>query len=66
MSGFLKKGNATAVEAKKVSYNNHFHGYAPENAPQVMDTLGTISEHSTAALLSHLPLLGAHIDAYPH
>jgi hypothetical protein len=41
-----------AAQAKKVLgyFNNHFHGYAPENALQMMEMLGNVTSHSTAAL----------------
>jgi uncharacterized protein YecE (DUF72 family) len=31
-------------------FNNHFHGYAPENCLQIMQMLGIVTPHSTAAL----------------
>jgi len=31
-------------------FNNHFHGYAPENALQVMQMMGIVTPHGTAAL----------------
>jgi len=31
-------------------FNNHFHGYAPENCLQIMQTIGITTEHSQAAL----------------
>ena len=31
-------------------FNNHFHGYAPENALQMMQMLGVVSSHGDAAL----------------
>jgi hypothetical protein len=31
-------------------YNNHFHGYAPENCLQIMEMLGTTTSHGAAAL----------------
>jgi len=46
------KVNETAGRAKKVLgyFNNHFHGYAPENCLQIMQTLGITTAHSQAAL----------------
>jgi len=42
----------TAGKAKKVLgyFNNHFHGYAPENCLQIMQMLGIVTPHSGAAL----------------
>ncbi len=31
-------------------FNNHFHGYAPENCLQMMEMLGIVTQHRTAAL----------------
>ena len=31
-------------------FNNHFHGYAPENCLQIIEMLGVVSPHGTAAL----------------
>ncbi|MGD0423608.1 MAG: DUF72 domain-containing protein [Candidatus Bathyarchaeia archaeon] len=46
------KINETAGRAKKVLgyFNNHFHGYAPENCLQTMQMLGITTTHSQAAL----------------
>jgi uncharacterized protein YecE (DUF72 family) len=46
------KVNETAGSAKKVLgyFNNHFHGYAPENCLQIMQMLGITTAHSQAAL----------------
>jgi len=42
----------TVVKAKKVLgyFNNHFHGYAPENSLQIMQMLGIVTPHGSAAL----------------
>jgi uncharacterized protein YecE (DUF72 family) len=49
---WVPKVNEVAAEAKKVLgyFNNHFHGYAPENALQMMEMLGNVTSHSSAAL----------------
>jgi uncharacterized protein YecE (DUF72 family) len=49
---WVPKVNKVAAEAKKVVgyFNNHFHGYAPENALQMMEMLGSVTSHSSAAL----------------
>jgi len=41
-----------AGKARKVLgyFNNHFHGYAPENCLQTMQMLGIVTPHATAAL----------------
>jgi len=46
------KVNETAGRAKRVLgyFNNHFHGYAPENCLQIMQMLGITTAHSQAAL----------------
>jgi len=50
-----------AGKAKKVFgyFNNHFHGYAPENSLQMMQMLGIVTPHGSAALqrltLSRIP-----------
>jgi uncharacterized protein YecE (DUF72 family) len=42
----------TAGKAKKVLgyFNNHFHGYAPENSLQLTQMLGIVTPHGSAAL----------------
>jgi uncharacterized protein YecE (DUF72 family) len=42
----------TAGKAKKVLgyFNNHFHGYAPENSLQMTQMLGIVTPHGSAAL----------------
>jgi uncharacterized protein YecE (DUF72 family) len=49
---WVPKVNNVAAETKKVLgyFNNHFHGYAPENALQMMEMLGNVTSHSSAAL----------------
>jgi uncharacterized protein YecE (DUF72 family) len=49
---WVPKVNKVAAQAKKVLgyFNNHFHGYAPENALQMMEMLGNVTSHSTATL----------------
>ena len=44
--------NEAAGKAKKVLgyFNNHFHGYAPENCLQIMEMVGTMTPHGSAAL----------------
>jgi uncharacterized protein YecE (DUF72 family) len=49
---WVPRVNEVAAQAKKVLgyFNNHFHGYAPENALQMMEMLGNVTSHSGAAL----------------
>jgi hypothetical protein len=49
---WVPKVNEVAAQAKKVVgyFNNHFHGYAPENALQMMEMLGNVTPHSSTAL----------------
>lgn len=49
---WVPKVRETAGKAKKVLgyFNNHFHGYAPENCLQVMQMLGIVTPHADAAL----------------
>ncbi len=49
---WIPKIKATAGKAKKVYgyFNNHFHGYAPENCLQVLQMLGTIETSQKQAI----------------
>ena len=49
---WIPKINDAAKSAKKVLgyFNNHFHGYAPENCLQTMQMVGITTNHSQAAL----------------
>jgi hypothetical protein len=49
---WVPKVNDVANKAKRVLgyFNNHFHGYAPENALQMMEMLGTVTPHGPATL----------------
>jgi uncharacterized protein YecE (DUF72 family) len=49
---WVPRVNEAAGKARKVLgyFNNHFHGYAPENYLQIMEMVGTITTHGTAAL----------------
>jgi uncharacterized protein YecE (DUF72 family) len=49
---WVPKVNEVAAQAKKVVgyFNNHFHGYAPENALQMMEMIGNVTSHSSATL----------------
>ncbi len=57
----MPKVKQVAEKAKKVFgyFNNHFHGYAPENSLQMMQMLGIVTPHGSAALqrltLSRIP-----------
>ena len=48
---WIPKVKEISQNAKKVLgyFNNHFHGYAPENCLQIMETLGITTTHSQAA-----------------
>jgi uncharacterized protein YecE (DUF72 family) len=52
LQNWVPRVNEVAAQAKKVLgyFNNHFHGYAPENALQMMEMLGNVTSHSSAAL----------------
>jgi len=52
LQGWVRKVTEAAGKAKKVLgyFNNHFHGYAPENCLQIMQMFGIVTSHSTAAL----------------
>ena len=52
LTAWVPKVKEAANKAKKVVgyFNNHFHGYAPENALQAMQILGIVTPHATAAL----------------
>jgi len=46
-----KVQEASGKAGKVLGYfNNHFHGYAPENALQIMEMLGVVTPHGSAAL----------------
>lgn len=49
---WVPKVKEAAGKAKKVLgyFNNHFHGYAPENSLQIMQMLGIVTPHGSAAL----------------
>jgi uncharacterized protein YecE (DUF72 family) len=49
---WVPRVNEVAAQAKQVVgyFNNHFHGYAPENALQMMEMLGNVTSHGSAAL----------------
>jgi uncharacterized protein YecE (DUF72 family) len=49
---WVPRVNEAAGKAKKLLgyFNNHFHGYAPENCLQIMEMLGVVTPHGTAAL----------------
>ena len=52
LEAWVPKIKEAAGKSKKVLgyFNNHFHGYAPENALQTMQMLGIVTPHATAAL----------------
>ncbi|HKM75376.1 MAG TPA: DUF72 domain-containing protein [Candidatus Bathyarchaeia archaeon] len=52
LEAWVPKVKEAASKSKKVLgyFNNHFHGYAPENALQTMQMLGIVTPHATAAL----------------
>jgi uncharacterized protein YecE (DUF72 family) len=52
LAEWVPRVNEVAGKAKKVLgyFNNHFHGYAPENCLQIMEMLGTTTPHGAAAL----------------
>jgi uncharacterized protein YecE (DUF72 family) len=49
---WVPRVNEVAGKAKRVLgyFNNHFHGYAPENPLEMMEMLGNVTSHSSAAL----------------
>jgi hypothetical protein len=49
---WVPRVNEVAAQAKRVVgyFNNHFHGYAPENALQMMEMIGNVTSRSSAAL----------------
>jgi uncharacterized protein YecE (DUF72 family) len=52
LTEWVPKVNEAAGKAEKVLgyFNNHFHGYAPENCLQMMEMVGVVTPHGTAAL----------------
>jgi uncharacterized protein YecE (DUF72 family) len=52
LAAWIPKVKEASSKAKKVLgyFNNHFHGYAPENALQTMQMMGIVTPHATAAL----------------
>jgi len=52
LTEWVPKVREAAGRAGKVLgyFNNHFHGYAPENCLQIMEMLGLVTPHGTAAL----------------
>ncbi len=52
LEAWVPKVREVAGRSKKVLgyFNNHFHGYAPENGLQMMQMLGVVTPHATAAL----------------
>ena len=52
LEAWIPKLKEVASRSKKVLgyFNNHFHGYAPENALQTMQMVGVVTPHATAAL----------------
>jgi len=49
---WVPKVREAAGKARKILgyFNNHFHGYAPENCLQIMQMLGIVTPHGNAAL----------------
>ena len=52
LQDWVPKIKETSQKAKKVLgyFNNHFHGYAPENSLQMMQMLGVMPPHGAPAL----------------
>jgi uncharacterized protein YecE (DUF72 family) len=52
LAEWIPRVQETASKAQKVLgyFNNHFHGYAPENCLQTMQMLGIVTPHGDAAL----------------
>jgi uncharacterized protein YecE (DUF72 family) len=52
LTEWVPKVQEAAGRAQKVLgyFNNHFHGYAPENCLQIMEMLGNVTPRGTAAL----------------
>ena len=52
LTEWVPKVQEAAGKAGKVLgyFNNHFHGYAPENCLQIMEMLGVVTPHGSAAL----------------
>lgn len=52
LAEWIPRVQETASKAQKVLgyFNNHFHGYAPENCLQTMQMLGIVTPHANAAL----------------
>jgi uncharacterized protein YecE (DUF72 family) len=52
LTEWAPKVQEAAGKAGKVLgyFNNHFHGYAPENCLQIMEMLGVVTPHSAPAL----------------
>ena len=51
LESWVPKVNDAAVKVKKVYgyFNNHYHGYAPENCLQLLERLGLLSEEQKKA-----------------
>jgi hypothetical protein len=52
LTEWVPRVNEAARKAEKVLgyFNNHFHGYAPENCLQMMEMVGVVSPHGPAVL----------------
>jgi uncharacterized protein YecE (DUF72 family) len=52
LTEWVPRVNEAAGKAEKVLgyFNNHFHGYAPENCLQMMEMVGVVTPHGPAAL----------------
>jgi len=52
LESWVPKVREAASKSRKVLgyFNNHFHGYAPENTLQMMQMTGVTTSHATAAL----------------
>jgi uncharacterized protein YecE (DUF72 family) len=52
LTEWVPRVNEAAGKAEKVLgyFNNHFHGYAPENCLQMMEMVGVVTPHGSAAL----------------
>jgi uncharacterized protein YecE (DUF72 family) len=61
---WVPRVNEVVGKAEKVLgyFNNHFHGYAPENCLQISEMLGTATPHGSAAL-RRLKLRGTENEA---
>jgi uncharacterized protein YecE (DUF72 family) len=51
MDGWVPKVQEASKSVKKVIgfFNNHYHGYAPENCLYVLQQLGLLTEHQKKA-----------------